>query len=254
MNAVFIAIVVGILSFAAGTLGLYLQKWLPERHTADRSRDMISAVSSLVSLMLALVLGTLVGSSFNAFSTQRSELETLAATALQLDLTLARYGPEAKPARDFLREALVRGYELFWGSGDADPKAFGVAVALPGLRAMKDDLYTLDPKTPAQKELFSSAAGYINAIEAARLRMSFQQASVAAQPLLLLVICSWSVLLFLSFGLLSRLNIMTIAVLAFGAFSVAGAIFLIIELRHPYSGLLRVPPAALLQTIDAIKQ
>jgi hypothetical protein len=253
MSALSIAIVLGILAFAAGILGLYLQKWLPERHTADRSRDMISAVSSLVSLILALVLGTLVGASYNAFSTQRSELETLATTALQLDMALARYGPEAKPARDFLREALVRGYELFWGSGAPDPKAFGVAVALPGLRAMNDHLYALDPKTPAQKELFSSAAGYIKAIEAARLKMSLQLASIGAQPLLV-VICFWSVLLFLSYGLLSRLSVMTIAALAFGAISVAGAIFLIIELRHPYSGLIRVPPAALLEAIDAIKQ
>jgi hypothetical protein len=252
VSALSIAIVVGILAFAAGILGLYLQKWLPERHTTDRSRDMISAVSSLVSLMLALVLGTLVSSSYNSFSTQRSELETLAATALQLDMALAQYGPEAKPARDILREALIRGYQLFWGSGDAYPKAFGVAVALPGLRAMSDYLYALDPKTPAQKELLSSAAGHNKAIESARLKMSLQLASTVAQPLLL-VICSWSVLLFLGYGLLSRLSVMTIAVLAFGAFSVAGAIFLIIELRHPYSGLIRVPAAALLETIDAIK-
>jgi hypothetical protein len=253
MSALSTAIVVGILAFAAGILGLYVQNWLPEEHTSDRSRGMITAVSSLVSLMLALVLGTLVSASYSAFSTQRSELETLSTTALQLDMALAQYGPEAKPARDILRNALVRGYELFWGSGDSDPKAFGVAGALPGLRAMSEDLYTLDPKTPAQKELLSSAVGYNKAIEAARLKMSLQLASNVAQPLLL-VVCSWAVLLFLGYGLLFRANATTIAALAFGAFSVAGAIFLIIELRHPYSGLIRVPPAALLETIEAIKQ
>jgi hypothetical protein len=83
--------------------------------------------------------------------------------------------------------------------------------------------------------------------------MSLQLASNVAQPLLF-VICSWAVLLFLGYGLLSRANAMTIAALAFGAFSVGGAIFLIIELRHPYSELIRVPTAALLETIDAIKQ
>src|SRR6516165_6519840 len=130
MSALAVAIVVAIVAFAAGVLGLYLQKWLPELHTKDRSRDMISSVTSLVSLMLALVLGTLVSASYSAFSTQRSELETLATNALELDMTLAQYGPDAKPARDLLRDTLVRSHQLFWGSGVSDPSAFGVAVVL----------------------------------------------------------------------------------------------------------------------------
>jgi hypothetical protein len=73
-------------------------------------------------------------------------------------------------------------------------------------------------------------------------------ASTVAQPLLL-IIGFWSVLLFLGYGLLSRVNIMTVAVLGFGA---AGAIFLIIELHRPYTGLIHVPPAALVEAIDTI--
>jgi hypothetical protein len=47
MSALAISIVVAIFAFAAGILGLYLQKWLPERHTTDRSRDMISSMAAL---------------------------------------------------------------------------------------------------------------------------------------------------------------------------------------------------------------
>ena len=253
MRPLAVAIVIAILAFAAGVLGLFLQRRLPERHTKDRSRDMISSVTSLVSLMLALVLGTLVSASYSAFSTQRSELETLATNALELDMTLAQYGPDAKPARDLLRDTLVRSHQLFWGSGVSDPSAFGVAVALPGLRAMSDYLNKLDPTTSTQKALLSSAIGYEKAIEATRLKMSLQLASTIAWPLVL-VIGSWSVLLFIGYGLLSHVNVMTVAVLGFGALSVAGAVFLIIELRHPYSGLLRVPPAALLEAISTMKE
>ena len=251
MRPLAVAIVIAILAFAAGVLGLFLQRRLPERHTKDRSRDMISSVTSLVSLMLALVLGTLVSASYSAFSTQRSELETLATNALELDMTLAQYGPDAKPARDLLRDTLVRSHQLFWGSGVSDPSAFGVAVVLPGFVAISDYLYKLEPTTPTQKGLLSSAVGYEKAIEATRLKMSLQLASTIAWPLVL-VIGSWAVLLFIGYGLLSHVNVMTVAVLGFGALSVAGAV--IIELRHPYSGLLRVPPAALLEAISTMKE
>jgi hypothetical protein len=40
--------------------------------------------------------------------------------------------------------------------------------------------------------------------------------------------------------------------LAIGALSVASAIFLLLELDAPYSGMLRLPPAPMLQAIDAL--
>jgi hypothetical protein len=57
-------------------VGLYLQKRLPEHHMSGESKDMILAVIGLVSLLLALVLGTLVGKTYEFFTTQKSELET----------------------------------------------------------------------------------------------------------------------------------------------------------------------------------
>ena len=251
MDPLTTAVVVAICAFSAGVLGLHLQKWLPERHTTDRSRDMISSMVALVSLVLALVLGTLVSSSFGAFSTQESELETLATNALELDMALAQYGPESRPARDVLRNTLVRTRELFWGKSGANSMAFGVAVALPGITAMNDSLSLLDPKTPMQKALFSSAIDYKKAIESTRLKMSLQLASSVAPPLLL-IIGFWAVLLFLGYGLLSRVNAMTVAVLGFGALSVAGAVFLIVDLHRPYAGLIHVPPGALTEAIDTM--
>jgi hypothetical protein len=59
-------------------------------------------------------------------------------------------------------------------------------------------------------------------------------------------------LLFAGFGLLSCINGTTVAALAFGAFAVASAVFLILELSRPFTGLFRIPPAALEQTISAL--
>ena len=62
----------------------------------------------------------------------------------------------------------------------------------------------------------------------------------------------WSSLLFCGFGVLSRTNPTTLAALALGAFAVASAIYLILDLSEPYSGLFRVPTAGLVQTIEAL--
>jgi hypothetical protein len=44
----------------------------------------------------------------------------------------------------------------------------------------------------------------------------------------------------------------TLSALAFGAFAVGSGIFLLLELSQPYTGLFRISPAALEQTLDTI--
>jgi hypothetical protein len=62
MASVSFSIGVAVLTFGVGLLGLYLKRLVPERHMSAGSRDMIGAVIGLLSLLLALVLGTLVRS------------------------------------------------------------------------------------------------------------------------------------------------------------------------------------------------
>ena len=134
MWTVWLCIGVAVLAFAFGVAGLYLQKLLPEPHTSDRSRDMIGAIVGLISLLLALVLGTLVGSAYSFYSTQKSEMETFAARAIQLDLALTEFGPETAPARARMKETLEGVHVMVWG-GRATPtlRALSVAEPLPHL-------------------------------------------------------------------------------------------------------------------------
>ena len=72
----------------------------------------------MVSLLLALVLGTLIGVSWGYFSGQRANLENFSAQIFRLDQALAQYGPETKPLRDKLKEGIQKGYDTFWGTGN----------------------------------------------------------------------------------------------------------------------------------------
>jgi hypothetical protein len=68
MQSVIISVAVGLLAFAMGLVGLYLKGRLPERRMSVGSRDMIGAIMGLLSLLLALVLGIVVGSAHQFFT------------------------------------------------------------------------------------------------------------------------------------------------------------------------------------------
>jgi hypothetical protein len=251
MISLWTALIVFLLTFVSGLAGLYLQHLPPEPHTVANARDMIGSVMGLVTLLLALVLGTIIGSAYFFSSTQQSELQTLSARAIQLDQALADYGPETKPVRDRLKQNLAHAYDLFWASRTATEDDLSVANALNGSGEMNAYLNSLDPKTPAQKQAAAAASANFAQIAQTRLLMSLQLANPFSKTLLTIVVF-WSLVLFLGFGLLSKPNIATLVALAFGALAVSGAIFLILELSTPYTGLFRMSPAALVETIAVI--
>ncbi len=245
MTTVWICIGVAVLAFVSGVIGLYLQKLLPETHSVEKARDMIGAIVGLVSLLLALVLGTLIGSAYAFYSTQKSEMETFAAKSVQLNLALAEFGPETARARARMKQTLQGVRNMVWGdsSGANAAPDFSVAAPLEHLREMDEYVASLDPKTPAQRAFAAAAAGDTSAIEQTRLLISMQLASAISWPLVIIVV-SWALILFCGFGLLSRINGTTLAALALGAFAVGSALFLILELTQPFSGVFRVPSGA----------
>ena len=68
----------------------------------------------------------------------------------------------------------------------------------------------------------------------------------------MIVLVIWAVILFFGMGLFAESNNVVIAGLTFGALCVAFAVFLMLELGLPYTGLFRVNPAALEQAIANI--
>ena len=90
------------------------------------SRDMISAVMGLIALLLALVLGTLVGSAYGFFAVQKTNVETLGARAIQLDMALAEYGPETEPLRAGLQGRCQAAPTRRSGSTTVDPRSYAI--------------------------------------------------------------------------------------------------------------------------------
>src|SRR5271163_4009125 len=95
MSSFLVAATVLAVVFTGGAIGLQLQRALPEDYTTGGARDTIGAVTGLVTLLLALVLGLLIWTAFGVYSTQKTSIQNIAINALKFDSALNEYGPEA---------------------------------------------------------------------------------------------------------------------------------------------------------------
>jgi hypothetical protein len=59
-------------------------------------------------------------------------------------------------------------------------------------------------------------------------------------PIFIAVLQVWVVALFVGLGLLTRINATVVTVLFVGATLIGSAVFLILELNHPYDGAIRI--------------
>jgi hypothetical protein len=251
MSSLAISLIVTGVIVAGGVLGLVLQRILPERYTMDKARDMIGGVVGQLTLLLVLVNGLLIWTAYGVYSTQQTGLQTLAARALEFDLEMRQYGPEADEARSILRTDLVWAHEQFWG--DDTSRAAAYEASYKAMANMNTFLDRLAPKTPAQTSLLTGARANYAFIGDQRLLMSLQAATPVPWPLIYAV-TFWAALLFAAMGLLSKLSPMSIAMLVLGSASIGLAIFLILEFSQPYTSSVRVSPAPLEQAILQLDQ
>jgi len=212
-------------------LGFGLQALAPIQ-TISEGKPAIAAVAGLLSLLLALVLGLFLWTAFGVYSTQQSEARTLGVTVLHLDYLFEAYGPEAAPGRQRLRQAMRRLRDRFFGS-------HGAPVRLKLVHS-RDSFHFIDAffasHDGAKQEILAAARPMATAIVHTQMLMSRQLSNPLPNQLLTMVSC-WTCLLFLCFGITATLSVFAVAANVFGSIAVGSAVFLIVELSEPYSGV-----------------
>jgi hypothetical protein len=242
MNSLLIALIVFVCVFGGAMAGTLLHVKLPENHRDGDSRDVIKLVMGLIATIAALVLGLLIASAHTAYDTQESEVRQLAVHLALLDRILAGYGPEAADARTMLREIVVSDVDRIWpnrGAGTA-------GLPTKEVRAQGEDLFgriaTLKPASEVQKFTQARALQLLTDMANTRRLMAEQAGGSLSWPFFV-VLVFWLVVLFLGFGLFARFNATIFVAFFIGALSVGGAIFLILEMNHPYTGVMQINSA-----------
>jgi hypothetical protein len=207
---------------------------LPKEHLSENAKDVIKVTMAMLATLAALVLGLLTASAKSSLDDKENAVRSWAAEALFLDRTLAQYGPEAQGARELLKQAIAARIAQLWrGSGEAvTPAKIGEGA---GIEGVQQALLDLAPKTDAQRWLQSTALQTTSTIAARRWLIAQQIASNLRWPFLVVLIF-WLAVIFASFGLFA----LVVAALFVAALSVAGSIFLILEMDQPYGGFIKI--------------
>jgi hypothetical protein len=250
VNSAARTLLVALLTFMSGLVGFFLQWLLPVQHVAD-ARGMIGSIIGLITLLLALVLGLLVWTSYGVYTNQNAESQSLGPLILKLDFSLEQYGPEARRGRELLRAAVVRARDRFWGGGGLAGGVSAYAQARADLHDITRFFTGLEPATDQQKQLIVTAMPYFTQVVETTLLMTRQLANPVPK-LLIFVVVGWSALLFMSYGLLGTFNAVSVAAEALGSMAVASAVFMILEFSQPYSGFFRISPVGVDNLISVI--
>jgi hypothetical protein len=240
-------------TFGGALVGMMLRAVLPEHHVSPESKDVVKLGMGLIATLAALVLGLLIASAKGSFDAQRSGFQQLAANLVLLDRALARYGPETKDAREALRSLVAATIDRLWPEDASKSSGLGSASLTATGGQLIDRIRDLSPKNEGQRWAQSQALQITTDLARSRWLLIEQNES-AIPTAFLVVVVFWLTVLFTSFGLFSPGNPTVIATLFVCALSVAGAMFLIVDLDEPFGGLIQLSSTPLRNALSQIGQ
>jgi hypothetical protein len=227
--------------FGGALLGMLLR--VPEPHLTADSKDVVRLGTGVVATLAALVVSLLIASAQSSFQTRSNQIRQITANVILLDNLLARSGPQAQPLRPLLRSGVKTLVERIWREQNSS-----AAKATPFEASTQSDLFfdkllELAPANDGERVVQGRAIQLW--IDLAQTRVLFAQTDSAIPMPFLAVLVFWLAAIFVSFGLFARPNPIVVGALIVCAISAASAIFLILELGHPFSGLMGISSAPL---------
>jgi hypothetical protein len=225
--------------FGGALLGMFLRSRLPEKHLNSDSKDVIKLAMGVLGTMAGLVLALLINSAKASHDVQSAEITQMAADFVLLDRVLAHYGPDTGSARELLRTALSSVVSTKGSVGSSRSVTLDSAATLSSSDSFFEKIQAMQPRDDFQRALHSQAIQICE--ELGRLRSTLLEQTHGTIPMpFLVVLIFWLTVIFTGFGLFAQPNATVIGVLFLRSLSIAGAIFLVLELDRPFEGLIQV--------------
>ena len=221
--------------FGGGLLGLLLGLMLPGRHLDESTHKVVQIATGTISIMAALVLSLMIAQARNTFSSRERQVEQLATDLIVLHRELVRYGPDARDARELVRQYTALKMKLTW-VGNNRGTLLDSPDALRLLEAVQDRLTSLQPQTSAQRVILTSALQISNQLIETRWELAVEHKYEIPRPFLYALVF-WLSVVFISFGLFAPPNVVTVSSLFVCALCLSLAILLVIDLDEPFGGI-----------------
>jgi hypothetical protein len=249
MSSIAISVGVFALAFGGALLGAFLGSRLPKHHLSEENKEVVRLAMALVGTLTGMALGLLIGSAKTYYDTQSNELTQASANVALLGHLLQYYGPEANEAQESLRLAVERVLAENWPNERAEN--WKPLMKAGHIQEVYERLRALAPKDEEHRMMQSEALGLLRNLAQLRWLIIAQSNTTILRPLLFVMIF-WMTSIFVSWGLFSRANAMSVTTFFVAALCVSGAIFLILELYMPYEGFLRLSSAPLRIAYDSL--
>jgi hypothetical protein len=223
-----------------------IRRFLPEHHVSPHSRDSVKLAMGLVATMSALLLGLLVNSAKTSYDTTRTQVMQKASKYALLDRLLVIYGPRAAEVRGKLPALIEESTRHTWPD-DADIPAQSKRVTEMG-NAFYVAVLRLEARDDTERALKAQAVSLTLELGQLNSLMQAESTRSISKPMLVVVVL-WLVMIFFAFSLIAPPNATANFALIASALCAAGAIFLILELDQPFSGLMRISSEPMLNVL-----
>jgi hypothetical protein len=249
MNSIWVSVIIFVCVFGGALLGLAIRMVLPGHHLNGDAKEAVKLGAGLVATLTALVLGLLISTSKGSFDATNTMLTQSSAKILQMDRVLANYGSETREIRSLLQRFLRDRIVKVWPETARKFPGADSSGKLIDMEDIQAELRNLAPKSDFQRSFQEYAIQLSDEISELRWLL-FEQLQTSLPPMFLGVLLFWATILFGCFGLLAPRNGTVIAVFLVCAISVAGAIFLILEMEKPLKGAMKISSAPLVRTLE----
>ncbi len=242
MNAIVVASLVLAIVFGGALLGMFLRSRLPGHHVDEAAKDTVKLSIGIIATMAALVLGLLVSSAKGSFDKMSDELTQAAVKVIELDHALAGYGPQTREIRAALRKHYAEAADALASGNLALIDPVGADRSADPIGGLQAAIRALEPRDDAQRDARARALSLAAESSANRWLMVLQRHDSISVPMVVVVV-AWLALIFVGFGLFAPKNGTVLASLLLCATSVAGALFLILEMDNPFGGIVHLSDA-----------
>lgn len=232
-----------------GALGaLALASRLPDHHLSPATQDTVKLGVGMIAAVASLILGLMVASVQGSFSSTSGDVRSYALSILSVDVDLRHYGPEACKIRDLLDDYTRAVLTDTWQDAPASMRPRNTQSPRETLGQLDAAVRALEPATDSLRGLKETISGELRTVLTERWKVSGDTSSQIPTAFIIVVIV-WLALIFSSFGLFAPLNAVVMGALFLCSISIAGALFLIVEMASPFDGAIQVSPSAITDVI-----